>query len=418
MSYYALNKIFMYLGYIIIGITSFTIFNKNLRAKIKRKMKKFNFLYYLTLFILFMFSSNLSYYFSDKQLLEDFKDFEKNFFELHKINGTFLQKYILTLKEPIKMELMSKSRPMYSVFNASFEKYAKNINKPSTDIATIYYKYIRSKNTEIQDKIEKLEEEVLPIYNQYKLPILNNKISDIGVDKDGNIIPIIKDVKGQITDLLFYDDSYNLIPFKKYQNYEVKFDLIQEDTNYFTEILSIYYMDSSNAQIPIDYYKNNIDIIPYYIDLKENKDNFLKSIKIKNEYKSYIEEKLKLQQLVKNDNLTEVKAFLAQNQNNFSLNTIFSDGNPIFIYAVKSKSKNTIDYILSQNFDITLVDQESKTVFHNAIINGYDIQLIQSLIKKGANPKIKDSYNKSPLDYAPKESEIYKYLENISNRYY
>ncbi|AYE37024.1 ankyrin repeat domain-containing protein (plasmid) [Borrelia turcica IST7] len=416
MSNYTLHTIFIYLGYIIIGITSFTIFNKNLREKIKRRLKKFNFLYYLTLFMLFILSSNLSYYFSEKQLLEDFNDFEKDFFEIHKINETFLQTYLLSFKEPIKMELMSQVKPIYTIFNATFEKYSKNINKPSTDIATNYNNYIKAMNTEIKNRIAILEEEILPVYNKYKLPFLNNKISDISVDKDGNIIPVIKDLRGQITDLLFYDKSYNLIPFKKHQKYEVKFDLIKDNNAYFKEILNIYYIDSNNSQVPIDYYKNNIDTIPYYIDLKENKNNFLKSIKIKNEYKSYIEEKRKLQELIKKDNLNEFKAFLEQNQNNFSLNTIFSDGNPMFTYAVNSKSKNIIDYMMLQDFDINLVDSESKNVLHNAISNEYDTDFIKSLIEKGVNPNIRDSYKKLPLDYAPKDSTLYQYLETITNK--
>nr|WKT13858.1 ankyrin repeat domain-containing protein [Borrelia sp. BU AG58] len=413
MSYYTLHKVFIYLGYIIIGITSFTIFNKNLRTEIKRRLKKFNFLYYLTLFMLFILSSNLSYYFSEKQLLDDFKDFKKDFFEIHKINETFLQTYLLGFKEPIKMELMSQVNPIYTIFNATFEKYSKNTNRTSSDIAKSYNNYVKAMNTEIKDRIAKLEEEILPMYNKYKLPILGGKASDISVDRDGNIIPVIKDLKGQITDILFYDESYNLIPFKKYQGYEVKFDLIKENNNYFEEMISIHYIDSNNIQVPIDYYKNNIDTIPYYVDLKENKDNFLKSIKIKNEYKQYIEEKNKLQELIKNDNLNEFKIFLDKNQNNFSLNTIFSNGNPVFTYAVNSKSKSIIDYMMLQDFDINMVDSESKNVLHNAISNEYDTDFIKSLIEKGANPNTRDSYKKLPSDYAPKDSMLYKYLKNI-----
>ncbi len=46
-----------------------------------------------------------------------------------------------------------------------------------------------------------------------------------------------------------------------------------------------------NIITPIEYYKNNIELSPYYIDLQENKDNFLKTIKIKKEYALYIEKK-------------------------------------------------------------------------------------------------------------------------------
>ncbi|WP_330730452.1 ankyrin repeat domain-containing protein [Borrelia turicatae] len=414
MSYYALSKIFMYLGYIIIGITSFTIFNKNLRVKIKSKIKKFNSLYYLTLFILFITASNLSHHFSEKQLLENFQIFKEDFLEVHKINATFLQKYLSKLQEPIKMELMSKLTPINTIFNASFEKYSKNINKPADDIVKNYNAYIKAMNTEIKDKIAKLEEETLPMYNKYKLPSLNNKISDIGVDKDGNIIPVLKDSKGQIKDLLFYDQNYNLIPFKEYQKHGVKFEIIKDDNNYFKELLNVYYLDSNNTQVTIDYYKNNIDTIPYYIDLKENKDNFLKSIKLKNEYKTYIEEKRKLKVLVSNDNLDEFKVFLEQNPNTFSLNTIFSDGNPVFIHAVKSKSKNIINYAMSKNCNINLTDQEAKNALHNAIISGYDINFIRSLIEKGANPHIRDLNKKLPSDYASKNGEIYKYLNTIT----
>ncbi|AJA67237.1 ankyrin repeat domain-containing protein [Borrelia miyamotoi] len=413
MSYYALSQIFMYLGYIIIGTTSFTIFNKNLRAKVKNKMKKFASLYYLTLFIFFIIISNLSHYFLEKQLLENFQDFQEDFFEIHKINATFLQKYISTLQEPLKMELMSKLTPINTIFNASFNKYSKNINKPLADIVKKYNAYIKATNTEIKDKIAKLEEEILFLYNKYKLPSLNNKISEIGVDKDGNIIPITRNPKGQITNLLFYDKNYNLIPFKEYQNHEVKFEIVMDKNNYFKEVLNVYYLDLNNTQITIDYYKNNIDKIPYYIDLQEKKDNFLKSIKTKNEYKTYIKEKHKLKTLVSNDNLDEVKAFLEQNPNSFSLNTIFSDGNPMFTYAVKSRSKNIINYAMSKDFNINLTDQESKTVLHNAIINEYDINFIKSLIEKGVNPHIRDLHQKLALDYASKESKIYKYLNTI-----
>ncbi|BDU63488.1 putative ankyrin repeat protein (plasmid) [Candidatus Borrelia fainii] len=414
MSYYALSKIFMYLGYIIIGITSFTIFNKNLRVKIKSKIKKFNSLYYLTLFVLFITASNLSYYFSEKQLLENFQTFKEDFLEVHKINATFLQMYLSKLQEPIKMELMSKLTPINTIFNASFEKYSKNINKPVDDIVKNYNAYIKAMNTEIKDRIAKLEENTLPMYNKYKLPNLDNKISDIGVDKDGNIIPVLKDSKGQITDLLFYDQNYNLIPFKEYQKHEVKFEIIKDDNNYFKELLNVYYLDSNNTQVNIDYYKNNIDTIPYYIDLKENKDNFLKSIKLKNEYKTYIEKKRKLKALVSNDNLDEFKVFLEQNPNAFSLNTIFSDGSPLFIHAVKSKSKNIINYAMSKNCNINLTDQEAKTVLHNAIISGYNINFIKSLIEKGANPHIRDLNKKLASDYASKNGEIYKYLNTIT----
>ncbi|AMR76016.1 ankyrin repeat domain-containing protein [Borrelia hermsii] len=413
MSYYALSKIFMYLGYIIIGTTSFTIFNKNLRIKIKNKMKKFNSLYYLMLFILVITTSNLSNYFSERQLLEDFQTFKEDFFEIHKINATFLQTYLSRLQAPIKMELMSKLTPINTIFNASFEKYSKNINKPAADIVKNYNAYIKSMNTEIKDRIVKLEEEILPMYNKYKLPSFNNKISDIGVDKDGNIIPVLKDLKGQITDLLFYDQNYNLIPFKGYQKHEVKFEIIKNDDNYFKELLNVYYLDSNNTQVTIDYYKNNIDTLPYYIDLKENKDDFLKSMKTKNEYKAYIEEKRKLKVLVSNDNLDEFKLFLEQNPNIFSLNTIFSDGSPVFTHAVKSKSKNIINYVMSKDFNINLTDQEAKTALHNAIINGYDISFIKALIEKGVNPHTRDLNKKLPLDYAPKDSEIYKYLNTI-----
>ncbi|QMU99750.1 ankyrin repeat domain-containing protein (plasmid) [Borrelia sp. A-FGy1] len=416
MSNYILQIIFIFFGYIIIGIISFTIFNKNLREKIKRKLKKLNFLYYLTLFVFFIISSNLSYYFSEKQLLENLNDFEKDFFEIHKINEIFLKKYLSNLKEPIKMELMSQVKPIYTIFNSTFEKYSKNINKSPNDIKTNYNNYIKSMNIDIKNRIAILEKKILPIYNKYKLPFLNNKISDISVDKDGNIVPIIKDLKGKISDLLFYDKSYNLIPFKKYKEYEVKFVLIKNNNNYFKEILDIYYLDSNNSKTPIDYYKNNIDTIPYYIDLKENKDNFLKSIKIKNEYKSYIEKKHKLQELIKNDNLNEFKNFLEQNQKNFSLNTILSNGSPIFTYAINLKSKNIIEYMILKNFDINLVDTESKTVLHIAIIKEYDIDLIKSIVEKGGNPNIKDSFKKLPLDYASKNSMLYQYLKAITNK--
>ncbi|WKC58596.1 ankyrin repeat domain-containing protein [Borrelia sp. P9F1] len=408
-----MHTVFIYLGYIIIGITSFTVFNKNLRDKIKRKLKRFSFLYYLTLFMLFILSSNLSYYFSEQQLLEDFKDFKKDFFEIHKINETFLATYLSSFKEPIKMELMSQVKPIYTVFNATFEKYSENTNRASTDIATSYNNYAKATNTEIKDRIAKLEEEILPIYNKYKLPTIGSKISDIIVDKDGNIIPVIKDLRGQITDILFYDKSYNLIPFKKYQEHEIKFDLIEEKNNYFKEVLNIYYLDSNNIKVHITYYKDNIDTVPFYIDLKENKDNFLKSIKIKDEYKQYTERKHRLQELVKNDNLDEFKTFLNENQNNFSLNTIFSNGVPVFTYAVTSRAKNIIDYVILQDFDINLVDSESRTVLHNAVSSEYDIDFIKSLIEKGVDPNTRDSGKKLPSDYAPKDSDLYQYLKSI-----
>ncbi|WP_024653043.1 ankyrin repeat domain-containing protein [Borrelia persica] len=413
MSYYTLSKIFMYIGYIVIGITSFSIFNKNLRIKIKNKMKKFNALYYMTLFALFIITSNLAHHFSEKQLLEDFQEFQKDFLEIHKINETFLQTYISPLKEPIKMELMSKLTPINTIFNASIEKYSQKINKTSTDIIKNYDAYIKATNTEIKNKIAQLEIEILPMYNKYKLPYFNNQITSISVDKDGNIIPVLKNSKGKITDLLFYDQNYNLIPFKMNGKQEVKFELIKDDNNYFKEYIHVYYTDSDNTQINIDYYKNNIDTIPYYVDLKENQDTFLKSIKIKNEYKEYIKEKQKLKTLVSNDKLDEFKAFLKHNPNTFSLNTIFSDGNPVFIHAIKSKAKNIINHIMSKNFNINLTDQENKTALHNAIINEYDIYFIRSLITKGANPNIRDLTKKLPLDYAPKNGEIYQYLYTL-----
>ncbi|UGQ17768.1 ankyrin repeat domain-containing protein [Borrelia sp. RT1S] len=370
-------------------------------------------MYYLTLFMLFILSSNLSYYFSEKQLLEDFKDFKKDFFEIHKINETFLATYLLSFKEPIKMELMSQVKPIYTIFNATFEKYSENTNRASTDIATSYNNYAKAMNTEIKDRIADLEEEILPMYNKYKLPILDGKISDISVDKDGNIIPVIRDLEGQITDILYYDKSYNLIPFKKYQEHEVKFDLIKENNNYFKEVLDIYYLDLNTTKVPITYYKDNIDTIPYYIDLKENKDNFLKSIKIKDEYKQYTERKHRLQELVRNDNLDGFKTFLTQNQNNFSLNTIFSNGTPVFTYAVTSKSKNIIDYVILQDFDINLADSEFRTVLHNAVGSEYGIDFIKSLIEKGVDPNTRDSGKKLPSDYAPKDSDLYQYLKSI-----
>ncbi|WP_233275083.1 ankyrin repeat domain-containing protein [Borrelia anserina] len=377
-------------------------------------MKKFNFLYYLTLFILFITTSNLSHYFSEKQLLDNFQEFQEDFCGIHKINVTFLKTYLSGLQEPIKMELMSKLTPINTIFNASFEKYSKRINKSLTDIIKNYNAYTKAMNTEIRNRIAKLEEKILPMYNKYKLPSSNNKISDISVDKNGNIIPIRKDINGTITDLLFYDQNYNLIPFREYQKNKVKFDIIKDDNNhYFKETINVYYLDSKNTRVAIDYYKNNIDTIPYYIDLKENKDNFLKSIKTKNGYKTYIEEKHKLSILVNNDNLDEFKILLEKNPNTFSLNTILSDGSPIFTHAVNSKAKNIINYAMSKDFNINLIDQKSKTALHNAIINGYDVNFIKSLIEKGANPYIRDLNKKLPSDYTPKDSEIYKYLNTI-----
>lgn len=68
---------------------------------------------------------------------------------------------------------------------------------------------------------------------------------------------------------------------------------------------------------------------------------------------------------------------------------------------------------MSKDFNINLTDQESKTVLHNAIINEYDINFIKSLIEKGVNPHIRDLHQKLALDYASKESKIYKYLNTI-----
>lgn len=85
----------------------------------------------------------------------------------------------------------------------------------------------------------------------------------------------------------------------------------------------------------------------------------------------------------------------------------------MFTYAVKSRSKNIINYAMSKDFNINLTDQESKTVLHNAIINKYDINFIKSLIEKGVNPHIRDLNKKLALDYASKESKIYKYLNTI-----
>ncbi|WKC75663.1 ankyrin repeat domain-containing protein [Borreliella valaisiana] len=414
MSYYVLSKIFLYSGYLVVGFLSFTIFNKNLRNKIRKKLKNLYFLYYLTFFALFIISSNLSYYFTEKQLLENFNTFEKEFFEIHKINEQFFQKYLLNFPVPIRMELMSKFNPLYTVFNASFEKYSKNINKSSYEIQTNYKNYIKATNSEIKNKLEQIKESITPIYNKYKLPILNGKNAEIGIDSNGNIIPVTKNTNGKITELLFYDQNYNLIPFKKFENYEVRFDIIPENKNiHFKELINVHYLDESNITNPIEYYKNNIETNPYYIDLQEDKDNFLKTIKIKKEYGLYLEKKKQLQHLTENDKLNDFKEFLAKNNNIFSLNTIFSNGNPIFTYAINVKAKNIINYIITKEFNINLTNQSSQTALHNAIIQNYDLKFIKSLIKKGANPYIKDSDNKLPIDYSDKTSEIYKYLIGI-----
>ncbi|AJA90671.1 ankyrin (plasmid) [Borreliella chilensis] len=411
MSYYILSKIFLYSGYLIIGFLSFTIFNKNLRNKIKGKLKNLYFLYYLTFFALFIISSNLSYHFNEKQLLENFNTFEKEFFEIHKINEQFLQKYLLNFPMPIRMELMSKFNPIYTVFNASFEKYAKNIGKNSYEIQTNYKNYVKATNSEIKKKLEQIKENITPVYNKYKLPVLNGENTAIGVDNNGNIIPVIKNTNGQIIELLFYDQNYNLIPFKEFESYKVRFDLIPENKNiHFKELISVYYLDANNAIIPIEYYKNNIDTNPYYIDLQENKDNFLKTIKIKKEYGLYIEKKKQLQNLTKNDKLNDFKEFLETNKNIFSLNTIFSDGNPIFTYAINVKAKNILNYLITKEFNVNLPNQDSQTALHNAIIQRYELEFIKSLIKKGVNPNIRDSNNKLAIDYSDKTSEIHKYL--------
>ncbi|WKC74746.1 ankyrin repeat domain-containing protein (plasmid) [Borreliella yangtzensis] len=414
MNYYVLSKIFLYSGYLVVGFLSFTIFNKNLRNKIRKKLKNLYFLYYLTFFALFIISSNLSYYFTEKQLLENFNIFEKEFFEIHKINEQFFQKYLLNFPIPIRMELMSKFNPLYTVFNASFEKYSKNIGKSSYEIQTNYKNYVKATNLEIKKKIEQIKENITPIYNKYKLPILNGENTEIGIDSNGNIIPVKKNTNGQITELLFYDQNYNLIPFKKFKNYEVKFDLIPENKNiHFKELINVYYIDESNITNPIEYYKNNIETNPYYIDLQEDKDNFFKTIKIKKEYGLYLEKKKQLQYLTENDKLNDFKEFLAKNNNIFSLNTIFSNGNPIFTYAINVKAKNIINYIITKEFNINLINQSSQTALHSAIIQNYDLKFIKSLIKKGANPYIRDSDNKLPIDYSNKTSEIYKYLIGI-----
>ncbi|AZA27294.1 MULTISPECIES: ankyrin repeat domain-containing protein [Borreliella] len=414
MSYYALSKIFLYSGYLVIGFLSFTIFNKNLRNKIRDKLKNLYFLYYLTFFTLFIISSNLSYYFTEKQLLENFNIFEKEFFEIHKINEQFFQKYLLNFPVPIRMELMSKFDPIYTVFNASFEKYAKNIGKSSYEIQTNYKNYIKATNSEIKQKIEQIKENITPTYNKYKLPILNGENTEISIDKNGNIIPVIKNTNGQITELLFYDQNYNLIPFKKFESHTVRFDLIPETKNiHFKELINVYYLNENNIITPIEYYKNNIETSPYYIDLQENKDNFLKTIKIKKEYGLYIEKKKQLQHLTENDKLDDFKEFLAKNNNIISLNTIFSNGNPIFTYAITVKAKSIINYLITKEFNINLTNQSAQTALHNAIIQKYELKFIKSLIKKGANPNIRDIDNKLPIDYSDKTGEIYKYLMGI-----
>ncbi|WKC73825.2 ankyrin repeat domain-containing protein (plasmid) [Borreliella yangtzensis] len=346
--------------------------------------------------------------------MENFNIFEKEFFEIHKINEQFFQKYLLNFPVPIRMELMSKFNPLYTVFNASFEKYSKNIGKSSYEIQTNYKNYVKATNSEIKKKIEQIKENITPIYNKYKLPILNGENTEIGIDSNGNIIPVTKNTNGQITELLFYDQNYNLIPFKKFENYEVKFDLIPENKNiHFKELINVYYFDENNITNPIEYYKNNIETNPYYIDLQEDKDNFLKTIKIKKEYGLYLEKKKQLQYLTENDKLNDFKEFLAKNNNIFSLNTIFSNGNPIFTYAINVKAKNIINYIITKEFNINLTNQSSQTALHSAIIKNYDLKFIKSLIKKGANPYIRDSDNKLPIDYSNKTNEIYKYLIGI-----
>lgn len=414
MSYYALSKIFLYSGYLVIGFLSFTIFNKNLRNKIRDKLKNLYFLYYLTFFTLFIISSNLSYYFTEKQLLENFNIFEKEFFEIHNINEQFFQKYLLNFPVPVRMELMSKFDPIYTVFNASFEKYAQNIGKSSYEIQTNYKNYVKATNSEIQKKLEQIKENITSIYNKYKLPILNGENTEISIDANGNIIPVIKNTNGQITELLFYDQNYNLIPFRKFESYKVRFDIIQENKNtYFKELINVYYLDENNTIIPIEYYKNNIETSPYYIDLQENKDNFLKTIKLKKEYSLYIDKKKQLQHLTENDKLDDFIEFLAKNDNIFSLNTIFSNGNPIFTYAINVKAESITNYLITKEFNINLTNQSSQTALHNAIIHKYELEFIKSLIKKGANPNIRDSENKLPIDYSDKTSEIYKYLIGI-----
>ncbi|WP_373538316.1 ankyrin repeat domain-containing protein [Borreliella afzelii] len=97
----------------------------------------------------------------------------------------------------------------------------------------------------------------------------------------------------------------------------------------------------------------------------------------------------------------------------FSLNTIFSNGNPIFTYAINVKAESIINYLITKEFNINLTNQSSQTALHNAIIHKYELEFIKSLIKKGANPNIRDSENKLPIDYSDKTSEIYKYLIGI-----
>lgn len=67
--------------------------------------------------------------------------------------------------------------------------------------------------------------------------------------------------------------------------------------------------------------------------------------------------------------------------------------------AVAGKNAEVIDLILSSNPDVNAKQQQGWTAIHSAAMHG-DLALLEKLLARGADPRVKNDDGKTPLDLA------------------
>ena len=118
----------------------------------------------------------------------------------------------------------------------------------------------------------------------------------------------------------------------------------------------------------------------------------------------------KLKHAIANEDIT----FLEANKENYNINHRFQDENndTLLLYALSDAGSNTYEYLLKNNADITLVNDEGENIIHSVVYSGQVIRLVYILNQYHLNINLKTNDGTPPLllSVLLGKYEIFSYL--------
>lgn len=98
----------------------------------------------------------------------------------------------------------------------------------------------------------------------------------------------------------------------------------------------------------------------------------------------------------------------------FNIKNVQKDGNSLYHLAVDKKNMDLLSWVSNVGIDINLKNKEGLTALHKAVMSAKSTEMIQFLIKNGADKNIKTSFDETVYDLASENELLRKNKVDIS----